>query len=262
MWSPPFEKIALEADVLQGVGGLAVEPGSGPIVAAASGEIALGDPRRCTVTPGRELVVRALAGMERFIGLVEPILLEQGPAQDELGVADLTDLVDTVAEQLERIPRLLLGPLDLAGAQVNLGDAVDRVCGLRVVSDFQGDANCVLEELDSLRGMAEKEIDPAEVVQQAAEIAAVRKLFVRGLGALGIGTCEHPVALAVGDDRRLEVDVGGRALVVQTLGELERALDVLARSLEVAASAIAPRAPAQECSSAADLTESRSAPRA
>ena len=121
---------------MQGVGRLAVQPGGGPIVTAASGEIALGDPRRCTVAPGRELVVGALAGLEGLFGLVEPILLEQRPAQHELGVADLADLVDTVAEQLERIPRLLLGPLDLAGAQVNLGDAVDRVCGLRVVSDF------------------------------------------------------------------------------------------------------------------------------
>ena len=40
-----FRKMGLEANVLQGVGGLAVEPGSGPIVTAASGEIALGNPR-------------------------------------------------------------------------------------------------------------------------------------------------------------------------------------------------------------------------
>ena len=45
MWSPPFEKMGLEANVLQSVGRLAVEPGSPPIVTAARGEIALGDPR-------------------------------------------------------------------------------------------------------------------------------------------------------------------------------------------------------------------------
>src|ERR1700675_804617 len=89
--------------------------------------------------------------------------------------------------------------------------------------------------------MTEKEVDAAEVVQQPAEVAAVRELLVRGLGALGVGTCEHPVTLAVGDDRRLEVDIGGRALVVQALCKLERAFDVLARSLEIAAPALAPR---------------------
>ena len=41
----------LEADVLQGVGGLAVEPGSGAVVAASRGEVALGDPRGGAVAP-------------------------------------------------------------------------------------------------------------------------------------------------------------------------------------------------------------------
>jgi hypothetical protein len=133
------------------------------------------------VAPGRELVVRALAGLERQIGLVEPILFEQGTAQHELGVADFTNLVNAVPEQLERVARLLLCPRDVAGTEVNLGDAVDRVCGLRVVSDLEGDANSVLEEVDGLLGMAKEEIDPAKVVQQATEVGSIRKLLVRGL---------------------------------------------------------------------------------
>src|SRR5439155_25421457 len=176
----------LEADVLQGVGGLAIEPSSPPIVAAPGSKIALGDPRRCAMTSGRKLVVGTLARPERLIGLVEPVLLEQRPAQHQLGVADLGDLVDTVAEQLERVARLLLGPLDVAGTQMDLGNAVDRVCGLGVVSDFEGDAYCVLEEVDGLLGMAEQEVDPAEVVKQPAEIPTVRQLLVRGLRALGV----------------------------------------------------------------------------
>ena len=40
-----FRKLGLEANVLQGVGGLAVQPSGRPIVTAARGEIALGDPR-------------------------------------------------------------------------------------------------------------------------------------------------------------------------------------------------------------------------
>src|SRR5439155_8320745 len=220
--------------------------GGRPVVAPPGGEIALGNPRRCTMTSGRELVVCKLAGAERRIGLVETILLEQRPAQDEIGVADLGDLVDTVAEQLERVPRLLLGPLDVAGAQMDMGDAVDRVSGLRVVADLEGDSYRVLEEVHRFFGMAEEEVDPAEVVEQAPEIPAVRQLLVRGLGTLRIGTCKHPVTLAIGDDRRLEVDVGGRALVVQALGQLECAFDVLARGLQIAASAITARAPRKD----------------
>ena len=44
---------------------------------------------------------------------------------------------------------------------------------------------------------------------------------------------------ALGDERGLEVDVGHRAVVVQRLRELQRALDVLARGLEVTLAAVA-----------------------
>src|SRR5919199_6272773 len=54
------------------------------------------------------------------------------------------------------------------------------------------------------------------------------------------------MALAVGDNRRLEVDVGRRVPVVQSFLELERALHVLARSLEIAAAAVAARAPRED----------------
>ena len=40
-----LRSVELEADVLQGVGGLAVEPGSSPIVTTASGKVTLRDPR-------------------------------------------------------------------------------------------------------------------------------------------------------------------------------------------------------------------------
>ena len=44
----PFH--GLEADVLQSIGGLAVEPGGRSIVATPSREVALGDPRRSAMT--------------------------------------------------------------------------------------------------------------------------------------------------------------------------------------------------------------------
>jgi hypothetical protein len=51
------------------------------------------------------------------------------------------------------------------------------------------------------------------------------------------------VARALGHERRLEVGVRRLASVVDALGELERALGVLAGSLEVALAAMDPRAP-------------------
>ena len=93
--------------------------------------------------------------------------------------------------------------------------------------------------------MTEQEVDAAEVVHQPAEVRAVRNLLVRGLRALGVGAGEDPVSFAVGDDRRLEVDVRSRALVVQALGELERALDVFAGGLEITAPAVAAGAPGE-----------------
>jgi hypothetical protein len=45
-----LSRAGLEADVLQSVGRLAIEPGGGPIVAAPRSEIALGDPRRRAMT--------------------------------------------------------------------------------------------------------------------------------------------------------------------------------------------------------------------
>src|SRR5256885_14485267 len=93
--------------------------------------------------------------------------------------------------------------------------------------------------------MAEEEVDAAEVVHQPAEVGAIRNLLVGGLRALRVRAGEDPVALAVGDDRSLEVDVRRGALVVQALCELERALDVLARGLQIASPSIAAGPPGE-----------------
>ena len=54
------------------------------------------------------------------------------------------------------------------------------------------------------------------------------------------------MAHALGHERGLEVDIRHRAVVVERLRELERALDVLARGLEVTLAAVAARAPAED----------------
>src|SRR3569623_2591402 len=111
-----------EANVLKGLRGAAEEHRGARVVAAARGAIALGDPRGRAMRCGRELVERVLRVGERRGRLVETALLELGAAEDEPGVAEMVELILAVAEDLDRVPRLLLGEGDLADAEVDLGE--------------------------------------------------------------------------------------------------------------------------------------------
>src|SRR2546430_9013573 len=59
---------------------------------------------------------------ERVLGLVEPVLFEQGAPEHELRAPDLVQIVLVAGrlEQLEGMPRLLLRLVDIARAQVDL----------------------------------------------------------------------------------------------------------------------------------------------
>jgi hypothetical protein len=110
----------LEAEVLERLRRAPVEP-SGPVcVAAPGGEVALGDPRCGTMRGGGELGKRLLGVVERSLGLVEPLLFEQRAPEHQLGVADLVEHVLASTDQLQCVLRLLLGPLRIACAQVDL----------------------------------------------------------------------------------------------------------------------------------------------
>src|ERR687890_2569530 len=93
LWTRSHPLSSLEADVLQDVGGLAIQLRGRAVVSTTRGKIALCDPRLGSMTPGRHLVVRPLAGVDCLRGLVETILLEQRAAEHELRVADLVQLV-------------------------------------------------------------------------------------------------------------------------------------------------------------------------
>ncbi len=104
----------------------------------------------------------------------------------------------------------------------------------------------LLEQSDRLVGLAEEEVQAAEVVRELADVNPVRELLVRRARLLGVRAREHPVSFAVGDERRLEVGGADRARIVRVLGELERPLDVLARRLVVALATPAARAPRED----------------
>src|SRR5829696_1574903 len=234
---------SLEPEVLQRLRGAAVEHGRAAVVAAALGELALRDPGRSAMRCGRELVERVLGLREQGTGVVVLLLLEQRAPEHEARVADLVEAVLAVAEELERVARLARRRCVVARAQVDLRQRRHRRCGLVLVVQLQRDPERLLQPHDRLVGFPEQELDDAEVVQQPADVLPVCKLFVLGLRALGVRARQNPVAVALGEQRRLEVDLAERLRVLLRLGELERALDVLARRLVIALAAVAARAP-------------------
>ena len=146
----------------------------------------------------------------------------------------------------ERVERLLLRALRVAGAQMHLRERRDGRRRVLVAADLERDRERVLQVLDRLLGLAEQELDAAEVVQQPADVRAVGELLVLRLRLLGVRARKHPVAVALGEHRRLEVRLSEGTCVVHRLGELERALDVLARGLVVALAPVAARAPRED----------------
>src|SRR5439155_12132950 len=140
-----------------------------------------------------------VGGGERVRGFLEPTLPEERAPEDELRVADLVEEVDPAVEQLERVPRLLLGEVDLVRAEVHLRERRDSLRGVRLAADLERDAEGLLQERLRLVGLAEQEVEAAEVVQQPADAPPVGELLVVRLRALRVRAREHPVALALGD---------------------------------------------------------------
>ena len=64
-----------------------------PILTTALCEVALCDPGSSPVRSGRKLCERVLRLGESFLGLVEPVLLQQRATKHQACVADLIQLV-------------------------------------------------------------------------------------------------------------------------------------------------------------------------
>src|SRR5882757_716594 len=119
-----------------------------PVVAPPRRKIAARHPGGCTVAGGTELPEARLGCDERSLGLVEPVLLEQRAAEHELRAADLVDVVLRAAEQPQRMPRLLLGLFEVAGAQMNLGERRYGACSVAVAAGVEPDGERFLEQPD------------------------------------------------------------------------------------------------------------------
>src|SRR4029077_13923250 len=95
-------------------------------------------------------------------------------------------------------------------------------------------------------GLAELEVQAAEVVEQPADVSLVVDLLVVGLRALRVVARLDPVPHPLADKRSLEVRVRRLARIIERLRELERALDIFARCLIVPLAPVAARAPAED----------------
>ena len=98
----------LEANVLERLSGVPVKTSGRLVVASLHCEVPLCNPRGGAMARRRKLVEDGLGGLENLLGLVEQRLLEQGASERQLGDAASVEMVDAVAEQVERVPCLRL----------------------------------------------------------------------------------------------------------------------------------------------------------
>src|SRR5262249_41149569 len=143
---PPFA--GLEAEVLQRLRRPPVLPGRFPVVAPPRGEVSDRYPGSRPVACRSKLLEARIGSEQHFSALVRVILLEQGSAERELRSADLLEVVDSVVEQLQGVPGVLLGLLVIARREVHLGEGVDELPGIRIVAELEGNAKRVLQVSD------------------------------------------------------------------------------------------------------------------
>src|ERR1700704_4755574 len=79
----------LEPDVLKCLCRRAEEVCCKPVVATPSCEIATGDPRGGAMAGGAELIEASLGSVERLLGLIGLVLLEQRATKHQLRASDL-----------------------------------------------------------------------------------------------------------------------------------------------------------------------------
>ena len=106
------------------------------MIPATDGQLRLSSPGGGLVAAGRELTEARLGSVERLLGIVEPPLLEECAAEHELGVPDLVEEIHPAVEEGQRMPRLLLGLLDVPAAEMNLCQRGDRLRGVDFAVDL------------------------------------------------------------------------------------------------------------------------------
>ena len=122
----------------------------------------------------RELGEGVFRLCQHLLGFVEPLLFEQRTAQHEPRVPDLVHAILPAVEAPQRVARMLLGQDRIAGLQVHLCERRDRRRHVVVVAVVERDRERLLEPRDRLLGLAEQEVEAAEVVQQPPDVRSGR----------------------------------------------------------------------------------------
>src|SRR4051794_16199683 len=235
----------LESDVLERFGSDPVETGCLGVVAAAACKVAARDPGACPVADGGHLLEDRVCCEEAFLRLLETVTLEERAAEHEGGLADLVEEVVATLEQAESLARTLVCGVVFTKLQVHRRKASERLGGVGLRVGLHCEAEGLAQVLDRLLRLPEHELETTEVQHQAADVALVVQLLVDRLRLLRVVARDDPVAHPLGHERCLEIRVRNGASVIRAARELERRLDVLAGSLEVALAPAAARAPAE-----------------
>ena len=69
---------------------------------------------------GFELLRARLGGAQHLVCLFEAALFHQSPSEDELGWCDIEQEILPALEEIQRVPRFLLGGLHLTGHEVHV----------------------------------------------------------------------------------------------------------------------------------------------
>src|SRR5262249_17055118 len=145
-----------------------------------------------------QLLEAPIGGAEDVLSLVQAILLDEGATERQLGGADLGEIVEPIAEQLERLARSGLGLLEATGLEIDLGKRAHDGGSLDVAALVEEDANRLLEVPHGLLGLAEQVGVGADVVEQPADGGAVGHLLVPGARLLRIGAREPEMPFPLG----------------------------------------------------------------
>ena len=121
----------LEADFLERLSGVPVETCGLAVVTTSCREVPQCDPRLGPVADRRQLLCSRISRPEALFRLVKLSALQQRSSQYELRRTDLVEVVLPTLQKLERIPRQTLRLVVLAPVQMNPGDPLERLRGVR-----------------------------------------------------------------------------------------------------------------------------------